>query len=43
MNFITGFMRAVRQHDSIMVVVDMLKNVSHFIPVKTKYSTSNVE
>ena len=35
MNFITGFPMTMRQHDSIMVVVDKLTKASHFIPVKS--------
>ena len=42
MDFITGFPMTVRQHDSIMVVVDRLTKVAHFIPVKTAYSASDV-
>ncbi len=42
MDFITGFPRTMRQHDSIMVVVDRLTKVAHFIPVKSTFSTSNV-
>eukprot|EP00253_Pinus_taeda_P036468 PITA_36468 len=42
MEFITGLMRTVKKHDSIMVVVDRLRKVSHFIPVKTTYSTNEV-
>ena len=42
MDFITNFMRTSRQHDSIMVVVDMLKKVVHFIPVKSTYSVNDV-
>jgi len=42
MEFITGFSRIVRQHDSIMVVVYRLTKVSHFIPVKSAFSTSDV-
>ena len=37
MDFITGFPMTVRQHDSIMVVVDKLTKASHFIPVKSTY------
>ena len=43
MDFITGFTRKVRQHDSIMVLVDRLKKVTHFIPVKSIFSASDVE
>jgi hypothetical protein len=34
MDFITKLPRTTKQHDSIMVVVDKLTKVSHFIPVK---------
>ena len=42
MGFIIGLPRTVRQHDSIMVVVNRLSKVAHFIPVKTTYSASEV-
>ena len=42
MDFITSLPRTVRKHDSIMVVVDRLMNVAHFIPVKSIFSTSDV-
>ena len=42
MDFIIGFSRESRQHDSIMVVVDRLTTVAHFIPVKSTYSYSEV-
>ena len=42
MEFIIGFPRTSRQHDSIMAVVDRLTKVAHFILVKTMYSTSDV-
>ena len=31
-----------RQHDSIMVVVDKLTKVAHFIPVKSMYKTDDI-
>ena len=37
-----NLMRTSRQHDSIMVVVDRLKKVAHFIVVKSTYSASEV-
>ena len=40
--FITGFLRTSSWHDSIMVVVDMLTKVTHFILVKNTYSNSDV-
>ena len=42
MEFIMGFPRTVRQHDSIMVVVEKLTKVAHFIPVKSTFSASDV-
>ena len=42
MDFIIGLSRIVRQHDSIMVVVDRLTKVAHFIPVKSTFSASDV-
>jgi len=42
MDFITGLPTMSRQDDSIMVVVDRLKKVLHFIPVKSTYSTNDV-
>jgi len=42
MYFLTGLPRIVRHHDSIMVVVDSLRKVAHFIPVNTTYSSSEV-
>ena len=34
-DFIIGLPMTMRQHDSIMVVVEKLKKESHFIPVKS--------
>ncbi len=42
MYFITIFPRTSKQHDSIMVVVDKLSNVAHFILMKTNNSTSEL-
>ena len=42
MNFIIGFPRTSRQHESIMVVVDRLSKVAHFIVVKSTNSASEV-
>lgn len=42
MDFITNFTRTSRQHDFIMVVVNRLNKVAHFIPVNTAYSVSDV-
>lgn len=41
MDFITGFPRTSRHHDSIMVVVDRLTKVTHFIPMKSSYSAND--
>ena len=35
MDFIMGLPRTCKLHDLIMVVVDKLTKVSHFIPLKT--------
>jgi hypothetical protein len=37
MDFITKFPRISKQHDYIMVVVEKLTKVSHFIPVKSTH------
>ena len=42
MDFIIGFLRMFRKHDSIMAMVDRLTKVTHFIPVKSTYSASDV-
>jgi hypothetical protein len=42
MDFITGFPRIGKQHDSIMVVVDKLTKDSHFIPLKTTHKVANI-
>jgi hypothetical protein len=41
-DFITKLPRTVKQHDSIMVVVDKLTKETHFIPVKTTHKTKNI-
>jgi len=42
MDFITGFSKTVKQHDSIMVIMDMLTKVAHFVPIKSTFSASDV-
>ncbi len=42
MDLITGLPMIMKQHESIMVMVDRLIKVAHFIPVKTTYSASEV-
>jgi len=42
MEFIIGLLRTVRQHDSIMVIVDKLMKATHFIPVKSTLLASDV-
>ncbi len=42
MEFIIGFPRTSRQHDSIMVVVEILSNVAHSNVVKSTNSTIEV-
>jgi hypothetical protein len=42
MDFIARFPRTSKQHDSIMVLVDKLTKVVHFIPLKTSHKATNV-
>jgi len=42
MDFIIGFPMTVRHHDSIMVVVEKLTKVAHFIPVKSTHKTNDI-
>jgi hypothetical protein len=41
-NFITNFPITVKQHDSMMLMVDKLTKETHFIPVKTTHKASNI-
>ena len=41
MDFIIGLPRTSKLHDSIMVVVDKLTKVAHFIPLKTTHKETN--
>lgn len=42
MDFITVLSRTSKKYDSIMVVVDRLRNIAHFIPIKTTNSAKEV-
>jgi hypothetical protein len=42
MDFIMGFTKTGKLHDSIMVVVDKLTKASHFIPLKTTHKATDV-
>ena len=42
MDLTTSFARTYRKHDSIMLVVDRLTKVAHFILVKSTYSANDV-
>eukprot|EP00253_Pinus_taeda_P011600 PITA_11600 len=42
MDFITGLPKTKRNNDSIMVVVDRLSNVAHFIPVQSTYKATQI-
>jgi hypothetical protein len=42
MDFIMGFHRIGKLHDSIMVVVDKLTKAAHFIPLKNTHKATNV-
>jgi hypothetical protein len=41
-DFITKLPRTMKQHDSIMVVVDKLTKAVHFIPLKTTHKVKNI-
>jgi hypothetical protein len=41
-DFITKLPRTMKQHDSIMVVVDKLTKATHFILVKTKHKAKSI-
>lgn len=42
MDFIIGLSKTMNQHDSIMVIMDRLTKVAHFVLVKYMFSNSNV-
>ena len=42
LDLITGFPLTLRQHDSIMVLVEKLRKSTHFIPVNSNYKAANV-
>jgi len=42
MDFITKIPRTVKQHDSIMVVVDKLNKGDHFVPMKLTHKATNI-
>ena len=41
-DFITGFPRNLNHNDSIMVFIDKLNKVAHFIQVKTTHKVANI-
>jgi hypothetical protein len=42
MDFITRLPTSTKQNDTIMVVVDKLRNSSHFIPIKSTYKEIDI-
>jgi hypothetical protein len=42
LDFITKLPITVKHHNSIMVVVDKIKKVAHFILVKTTHKATNI-
>jgi hypothetical protein len=41
-DFISKFPKTTRKHNSIMVVVDKLTKVAHFIPIKLDHKETNI-
>ncbi|KAF3645976.1 putative vacuolar protein sorting-associated protein 45 -like protein [Capsicum annuum] len=41
MDFVIGFPRTLRQHDSVWVIVDRMTKSAHFFPVHTSYSAKD--
>ena len=42
LDFIQGFPKTKKQHDSIVVIVDKLRKSAHFIPIKSNYKVVNI-
>jgi hypothetical protein len=42
MDFISGLPKTIKKHDAIIVVVDELSKVAHFIPIKYTFKTIGV-
>lgn len=42
MDFITGFLRSQKGHDTILVVIDRFSKVAHFLPVKETITASQL-
>ena len=42
MDFVMGLPKTNKEHDSIMVVVDKLSKVAHFIPIKSTNKVINI-
>jgi hypothetical protein len=42
MDFIIGLSRKIKQHESIMVVVDKLRNTTHFILFQSTQKVDNI-
>lgn len=41
LDFVIGFPRTVWKYDSMWVIVDRLTKSTHFLPVRTTYSTED--
>ena len=42
MDFMTGFPKSKRGNDAIFVVIDKLKRVAHFLPIKESITTAQL-
>jgi hypothetical protein len=43
MDFIIGSPKTVKKHDAFMVVVDMIRKETHFIPIKSNFKAIDVD
>ena len=42
MDFIVGLPMTIHRHDAIMVTIDQLTKVAHFVPIRSSYTAASV-
>ena len=42
MDFIIGLPKMTKQNDSIMIIVEKLAKLAHFIPIKSTYNVKDI-